>query len=301
VGESLRVVEGDIRDSGFGLAAGAQRELARGVEEIWHCAASFKFEERDREKIVAHNVVGTRNLLDFACLCNQGKEAPVFYVSTAYAAPVSLGIAREELPPEGTLFRNLYEWSKQEAERLVNRFRRESQLPAVILRPTVILGHSLTGKAALRGITGARETTSILFTLHQIARESFKKKLPGTDQEVEAAFFLIENHLAPSIQRQLYFPGGIRISVSHGMEDSVELGDFCEEVLALACREFPDLIVADCLLNTFCFLPLITSHFLPVQQLGWMMGVMLVACAVGALIFMVALLPQCVVGRKEIP
>lgn len=146
IGERLEVVEGDIRAPGFGLTDGLQRKLACEVEEIWHCAASFKFRERDREEIVAYNVTGTRNLLDFARLCNKGKETPAFYVSTAYAAPVSLGVAREELPSEGAPFRNLYEWSKQKAERLVNRFWQESHLPAVILRPTVIIGHSLTGK-----------------------------------------------------------------------------------------------------------------------------------------------------------
>ena len=59
-------------------------------------------------------------------------------------------------------------------------------------------------------------------------------------------------------------------------------------------------IVTDCLLNSLCFLPLVTSHFLPVRQLGWMMGVMLVACAVGTLVCMAALLPRCVVSRKAI-
>lgn len=286
-------------------------------------------------------------------------------------------------------------------------------------------------QTALKGISGSRETTSILATVHQIARESFKKALPETEEEVAATFFLIESRLAPAVQRQLYFPGGVRISVSYGTDDSIELGRFCEAVLTLAHRDFPDLkvnafnkvplypqvdkyvregkvhnvfvsqvgtalicglllwwrnrrfthvrlsplwggvvmslplffatavmglvmwvlaipldmstasigalainaasdfslylamtyqrtlqtlpakaalreavrregrvIVADCLLNTCCFLPLVTSHFLPVRQLGWMMGVMLVACAVATLILMAALLPWCV-KRKE--
>jgi nucleoside-diphosphate-sugar epimerase len=147
IGERLQVVEGDVRASGFGLTDEVQRELAGEVEEIWHCATTFKFQERYREEVVAHNVTGTNNLLDFARLCNTGKNAPVFYVSTAYAAPVTNRVAREELPSVETAYRNLYEWSKQEAERLVGRFRREHDLPAVILRPGIILGHSLTGKA----------------------------------------------------------------------------------------------------------------------------------------------------------
>jgi predicted RND superfamily exporter protein len=284
----------------------------------------------------------------------------------------------------------------------------------------------------LKTIPGSRETTSILGTLHQIAQESFKKALPETDEEVAAAFFLMESRLAPAIQRQLYFPGGVRISVSYGTDDSVELGRFRDAILALAHRSFSDLkvntfnkvplypqvdqyvragkvsnvfvsqigiailcaliigwrnrrlpharlspvlgglamslpllfattvmgltmwcfripldmatapigalainaatdfslylalvyqnslsdhaplpalrqslqvegkvILADCVLNTCCFLPLISSHFLPVRQLGWMMGLMLVACAIGSLVLMAALLPSCV-KRKEL-
>lgn len=288
-------------------------------------------------------------------------------------------------------------------------------------------------QAAFKGVSEARETTSILSTLQQIARESFKKELPATQEEVETAFFLIENRLAPAVQRQLYFPEGIRIAVSSSTEESVEQGRFYKNILTLAHRDFPDLkvstfnknslspqvdqyvrqgkmsnafvsqlgiallcgvlifwrnrrlgavrlsplrggllmslplffattvmgllmwaleialdmstacitalainaatdfslylvmtyqavlqalppkealqvalrqegkiIVADCLLNTLCFLPLITSHFLPVRQLGWMMGVMLVACAAGTLIIMAALLPACVVRKERI-
>jgi len=163
LGERLQVVEGDVWASGFGLADEVQGKLAREVEEIWHCATSFKFQERDREEIVAHNITGTRNLLDFALLCNKGKEAPVFYVSTAYTAPVTDGVAREELPSQGAPYHNLYEWSKQEVECLVDRFRREYHLPVAILRPTVIVGHSMTGKAV--HFTGYYEVFRTLYLL----------------------------------------------------------------------------------------------------------------------------------------
>lgn len=286
-------------------------------------------------------------------------------------------------------------------------------------------------QSALKTIAGSRESTSILGTLQQISRESFKKPLPETEEEVTAAFFLLENRLAPAVQRQLYFPNGVRISVSYGTDDSVELGRFRDATLALAHRSFSDLkvsafnkvplypqvdkyvregkvsniflsqigiavvcamilwrrnrrlcevrlapvlggivmslplffatavmgltmwffripldmatapigalainaatdfslylaliyqqtleksapreallhalttegkvILADCVLNTCCFLPLVSSHFLPVRQLGWMMGLMLISCAVGSLLFMAALLPLCVT-RKE--
>ena len=68
--------------------------------------------------------------------------------------------------------------------------------------------------------------------------------------------------------------------------------------LVFALRTKGKIILEDLLLNSLCFAPLLTSHFLPIRQLGWMMGVMLAACAIGTLVFMAALLPRCVV-RKE--
>jgi nucleoside-diphosphate-sugar epimerase len=117
------------------------------VDEIWHCAASFKFQERCREEITAHNIAGTRNILDFARDCNARRKTLVFHVSTAYAAPLSDGVVREELPPVDAPFRNRYEWSKQEAERLVGAYRQQYGVPAFIFRPSIIIGHSSTGRA----------------------------------------------------------------------------------------------------------------------------------------------------------
>lgn len=54
------------------------------------------------------------------------------------------------------------------------------------------------------------------------------------------------------------------------------------------------IIVVDIVLNALCFLPLITSSFVPVARLGWVMIVMLIACGFGALVILPALLPWCV-------
>jgi nucleoside-diphosphate-sugar epimerase len=145
--ERLQVVEGDVRNPGCGLTADVQHALAREVDEIWHCAASFKFQERDREDVYAQNVIGTRHLLDFARDCNHEKTAPFFYVSTAYAAPVKNGVAEEDIAPVGAHSHNLYERSKQEAERLVDQYHRDFALPVAIFRPSIIIGHTQTGQA----------------------------------------------------------------------------------------------------------------------------------------------------------
>lgn len=158
-GHRLRVIEGDVRAPGLGMSDPLQRDVAASVGEVWHCASSFKFEERSRADVVAHNVTGTQNVLDVA----ERAGARMAYVSTAYAAPVRDGMAREEIAEAGAPARNLYEWSKQEAERAVLRRCRERGLRALVLRPSIVLGHSETA-CAIR-FTGYYEVTRAIHTL----------------------------------------------------------------------------------------------------------------------------------------
>jgi predicted RND superfamily exporter protein len=285
---------------------------------------------------------------------------------------------------------------------------------------------------ALRRMPDAREVISVLSSLHRIAQESYQRPLPNTRAEMDAAFQLLEGRLPVLVQKQLYFPHGVRVSVSYGFDDSVRLGRFCAAALALARHEFPDLkvstfgtvplypqvdryvregkvanlfvsqgglfilcclvlawrgwrrpgvrwvsplrgglamsaplfvataligllmaaldipldiatasigalainaaqdfslylalayqdalatrppeaalgyavaregkiILADCVLNTCCFLPLVLSRFSPIAQIGWLMAVMLAACAVGTFFVMAPLLPRCVRLRE---
>jgi predicted RND superfamily exporter protein len=72
-----------------------------------------------------------------------------------------------------------------------------------------------------------------------------------------------------------------------------------DTALRAALGQQGEVVIADCLLNTICFLPLLASSFSPVRELGWMMGVMLLACAVGALIGMALLLPWCVMKSRN--
>lgn len=107
------------------------------VDEMWHSAASLKYLEKHAAEIRRSNVDGTRHALELA-----GRlEAPVFnYVSTAYVAGARTGEILEEPAAPSTPTNNYYERSKIEAEELVTgapmRWR--------ILRPSVVIGHSLT-------------------------------------------------------------------------------------------------------------------------------------------------------------
>ena len=161
----LTVVEGDVRLPGFGLPAETLNGLVDSVEEIWHGAASLKFQERYCDEIAAHNIAGTQHILEFARRCNRLRSTPMFHVSTAYAGPFSDGLVREVLPATETPFRNRYEWSKQEAERLVGTFRRHYELPVFIVRPAIIIGHSRTGRAVR--FSGYYDVFRALYLLRQ--------------------------------------------------------------------------------------------------------------------------------------
>jgi nucleoside-diphosphate-sugar epimerase len=107
------------------------------VDEVWHAAASLKFAEEQRREIWAHNVDGTRHVLDLARVTG----AEVFnHVSTAYVAGRRQGVILEEPFPNENPTNNCYEASKVVAEQLVVA----SGLYSRIFRPSIVIGHSRT-------------------------------------------------------------------------------------------------------------------------------------------------------------
>jgi nucleoside-diphosphate-sugar epimerase len=113
--------------------------VVRGtVSEVWHCAASLQFEDENDAEIFAHNVHGTKNVLDLATR----SRAPKFnYVSTAYVAGSRTGPILEELPLPETQTNNSYERSKIFAELIVAN---KGHMHTRIFRPSIVIGHSRT-------------------------------------------------------------------------------------------------------------------------------------------------------------
>ena len=107
---------------------------------IVHCAASVAF-GLPLEEARAINVEGTRRVLDLA----QGPAGleRVVHVSTAYVAGRHAGRFRERDLWVGQEFRNTYERTKAEAEALVRERGRD--LPAVVVRPSIVVGESRSG------------------------------------------------------------------------------------------------------------------------------------------------------------
>src|SRR5215216_5726564 len=116
VPDQLTAVPGDVEVPGLGLSAANRDRLAREVSEVVHSAASVSF-ELPLEASRRINVGGTRHLLELAESC-PGLER-FAYVSTAYVAGDHPGEFGEDELEVGQEFRNPYERSKFEAERLV--------------------------------------------------------------------------------------------------------------------------------------------------------------------------------------
>lgn len=131
----------DLLVEGLGLSTTARDELAGSIGAVVHCAASISFDlELDEARKI--NVDGTREILALAKeAAEHGSLDRFVHVSTAYVAGEREDCAREDEGDVGQTFRNTYERTKLEAEELV----RGSGLPAAILRPSVIVGDSVTG------------------------------------------------------------------------------------------------------------------------------------------------------------
>jgi thioester reductase-like protein len=134
---NLTAVAGDIEQPGLGVAPG----LTEDITTVIHCAASVSFELslEDSRRV---NVEGTRNVVDFAHRCERLER--LSYVSTAYVAGEPRRLFGEDELDVGQRFRNPYERSKFEAEWMVRG--RARGLPLQVLRPSIVVGDSRTGR-----------------------------------------------------------------------------------------------------------------------------------------------------------
>ncbi len=124
---------------------------------VLHCAANLSFRPGDRDAVRAVNIDGTRFMLDAASRLG---ATEFNYVSTAYVAGDREGEILEDVvggQPPG--FSNAYEESKWEAEALVRGHGARTGMPFRILRPSIIIGHSVTYRlSALSGFYKVVET-----------------------------------------------------------------------------------------------------------------------------------------------
>ncbi|MFB4319287.1 SDR family oxidoreductase [Actinomadura sp. 21ATH] len=129
-------VRGDVALPLLGLDAGTYQWMTELVDTVVHCAAVTDF-AAPAERTGDTNVRGTQNILAFA----RDAGARLVYVSTAFVARAGQAARSAGDAPPGVATSQAYIASKVEAEHHVRR----SGLPAVIARPSIVIGDSETG------------------------------------------------------------------------------------------------------------------------------------------------------------
>jgi thioester reductase-like protein len=141
----VTAVAGELTSPRLGLDAARWDRLAAQVSTIVHSAASVSF-TLALEEARAINVEGTRHVLALARRAEElGGLERYAHISTAYVAGTFAGRFHERDVDVGQGFRNSYEQSKFEAERLV---RSHAGLPFTILRPSIVVGDRHSGWTA---------------------------------------------------------------------------------------------------------------------------------------------------------
>ena len=139
---NLIAIPGTVEESADALASSIRARFSGSIDELWHSAAIFNFKERERPLVEATNIEGTRHQLDLACQLNAANTPPrFFYISTAYCLGSQFNDpVPERIPDNVTGFRSIYEWSKHNAERLVDQYQRVGRLDVAIFRPSIVIG-----------------------------------------------------------------------------------------------------------------------------------------------------------------
>lgn len=135
------LVEGDITHMHLGLSGAEWRALAEEVTDVWHLAAKTRLGAGAAE-LRRVNVDGTRNVIELARAARRLSRLSHF--STAFVSGTRVGVILEDELTVGQRFHNAYEETKYQAELLVRRA--QSELPATVLRPSVVVGDSRTGE-----------------------------------------------------------------------------------------------------------------------------------------------------------
>jgi thioester reductase-like protein len=138
---SSEVLLGDVMLMDLGLNGPQVRRIMREVEHIYHLATVYPLSKRSHD---AHqvNVDGTRCVLDLALSAD--RLTRFNFYSTAFVSGTREGVVLEDDLDHGQRFRNGFEETKFEAEKLVRRAGQD--IPVSIYRPSLVVCNTDTGQ-----------------------------------------------------------------------------------------------------------------------------------------------------------
>ncbi|HLL02829.1 MAG TPA: SDR family oxidoreductase [Myxococcaceae bacterium] len=140
-GAKLELLTGDVVDMHLGLSGEEYQHLCERVTDIFHLAAISHL-GAPKETAWRVNVDGTRNMLELARDCDKLRRFN--YFSSCYVSGDRVGVIAEDELDRGQSFRNPYEETKFQAEKIVQRA--SASMPVTIFRPCSVVGDSRTGE-----------------------------------------------------------------------------------------------------------------------------------------------------------
>jgi thioester reductase-like protein len=138
---AMEVLVGEVSALHLGLSTAEYRELTGSVTDVFHAGEHTDL-SATRDEVKRFNVQGTQAALELAI--DSQKLRRFTHLSTVFVSGDRVGIVAEDELASGQAFRNAYEESKFEAELLVRRAM--GQIPATVLRPSIVVGDSKTGE-----------------------------------------------------------------------------------------------------------------------------------------------------------
>ena len=138
---AMDVLVGDVSAMHLGLSTAEYREVTAGVTDVLHAAEESTLGSR-REEMRRGNLTGTQAVLELAIDCQKLRRFT--HLSTVFVSGDRVGVIAEDELAYGQAFRNPYEETKFEAELLVRRAM--GQIPATVLRPSIVVGDTKTGE-----------------------------------------------------------------------------------------------------------------------------------------------------------
>ena len=148
--ERFRFLAGDIEEPMFGISDEEIEVLKQETTHVIHCAASVSFDATYEDSFRA-NVLGSKNALSFSKVLQDAEGSPFvahLSIETSYIhGRQSEDIAREDtLTFPNNFYNNHYELTKAMASIETERFMLEEGLRVIQLCPSIVIGHSKTGK-----------------------------------------------------------------------------------------------------------------------------------------------------------
>ncbi len=146
----FRFVRGDVEKPAFGMARAERARLRRQLTHVVHCAANVSFDD-SYESLFRANVVGSRNAAAFS-LELQRAAGSRFVSHVAIETSYIHGRRARAIARESSLdfprhfYNNFYELTKAMASIETDRALVEEGLRVVQILPSIIIGHSRSGK-----------------------------------------------------------------------------------------------------------------------------------------------------------